>query len=94
MAICRRATTLTVQTMTIKPNPTKDGDGKPRVLAFFEKPRMTPQGTQDRRAGEQIGGLRGASVCHLLKQLPETDRNPDWPRPGVIPTVIRRWSTF
>jgi len=25
----------------IKPNPPKDGDGKPRILASFEKPRKT-----------------------------------------------------
>ncbi len=25
-----------------KPNPPKDGDGKPRVLAFFEKPWNDP----------------------------------------------------
>ena len=35
-----------------KPNPPKDGDGKPRVLASSEKPRMTPRRTQDRRAIE------------------------------------------
>jgi len=32
------------------PNPPKDGDGKPRVLASSEKPRTTPRRTQDRRA--------------------------------------------
>ena len=31
-------------------NPPKGGDGKPRVLASFEKPRMTPRRTQDCRA--------------------------------------------
>jgi len=35
-----------------KPNPPKGGDGKPRVLASSEKPRMTPRRTQDRRAAE------------------------------------------
>ncbi len=30
---------------SIKPNPPKDGDGKPRVLASSEKPRMTPPRT-------------------------------------------------
>jgi hypothetical protein len=35
-----------------KPNPLKGGDGKPRVLASFEKPRKTPRMTQDSRAAE------------------------------------------
>jgi hypothetical protein len=33
---------LGVLTTQIKPNPPKDGDGKPRILASFEKPRKTP----------------------------------------------------
>ncbi len=39
-------------TATIKPNPPKDGDGKPRVLASSEKPWKTSRRTQDRRAAE------------------------------------------
>ena len=35
-----------------KPNSPKGGDGKPRVLASSEKPRMTSRRTQDRRAAQ------------------------------------------
>ncbi len=31
-----------ITTAKTKPNPSKDGDGKPRVLASFEKPRNDP----------------------------------------------------
>ncbi len=43
----------------MKPNPPKGGDGKPRVLASSEKPRMTPRRTQDRRAAETSRILGG-----------------------------------
>ena len=42
-------------TSTIKPNPPKGGDGKPRVLASSEKPWKTSRRTQDRRVAEATG---------------------------------------
>ncbi len=39
LPICHPATILRSLATPIKPNPPKDGDGKPRVLASSEKPR-------------------------------------------------------
>ncbi len=47
MAFCYAYTIITK-----KPNPPKDGDGKPRVLASSEKPWKTSRRTQDRRAAD------------------------------------------
>ncbi len=43
------------QQQTTKPNPPKDGDGKPRVLASSENPRKTSRRIQDHRAASNGG---------------------------------------
>ncbi len=50
LPIRHASTILRAPETQIKPNPPKDGDGKPRVLTSFEKPWKTSRRSQDRRA--------------------------------------------